>query len=62
MDLDFEQFARYDLDALKQDLNSRIEQIKSLQWAINEHSDEISRLERIIAWKEQNGNKNGHNS
>ena len=62
MDINFQDFAMYDITALRTDLKSREEQVKSLQWAIDEHNKEIQRLELIIAWKEQNDSENRHNN
>ena len=62
MNIDFKAVEGYNLEALKQELNSRQEQIKSLEWALNEHKTEVSKLEMMIAWKEQNDSKNGYNS
>jgi hypothetical protein len=62
MTIDFNAASHYDMDSLRQDIENRKKSIESLQWAINEHLDQIKELEIIIAWKRENDNKNGSNS
>ena len=60
--MDLKTVEMYDLASLKRELKNKEEQIKSLQWAIDEHNTQIKELELMIAWKEQNDNKDGSNS
>jgi SMC interacting uncharacterized protein involved in chromosome segregation len=60
--MDLKQVEKYDLASLKRDLENREEQIKSLQWAIDEHKKVIKDLELMIAWKEQNDSENRFSS
>ena len=60
--MDLKTVEMYDLASLKRELKNKEEQIKSLQWAIDEHNTQIKELELMIAWKEQNDNTDGLNS
>lgn len=66
MALDLRTLQGFDMDALKNELNNRQNQIeelkKSYDWAIKEHEEQISQLKLAIAWKEQHGDKNRRNS